>query len=49
MSASDYITWRRWAYYNSDPVNNPRGDQPNSTIKTKFISQHQVIPQLWQM
>ena len=19
----------RWAYYNSDPVNNPRGDQPN--------------------
>ena len=29
MSASDYITWRRWAYYNSDPVNNPRGDQPN--------------------
>ena len=29
MSASDYITWRRWAYYNSDPTNNPRGDQPN--------------------
>ena len=29
MSASDYITWRRWAYYNSDPVNNPRGYQPN--------------------
>lgn len=29
MSASDYITWRRWAYYFSDPVNNPRGDDPN--------------------
>ena len=29
MSASDYITWRRWAYYFADPVNNPRGDQPN--------------------
>ena len=48
MSASDYITWRRWAYYNSDPVNNPRGDNL-TTIKTKFISQHQVIPQLWLM
>ncbi len=29
MSASDYITWRRWAYYNADPTKNPRGDQPN--------------------
>lgn len=28
MSASDYITWRRWAYHNNDPVNNPRGDEP---------------------
>jgi len=23
MSAKDYITWRRWAYYNADPTNNP--------------------------
>ena len=23
MSASDYITWRRWAYYNSNPSSNP--------------------------
>lgn len=29
MSASDYITWRRWAYYNSNPEKNPRGDQPD--------------------
>lgn len=29
MSASDYITWRRWAYYNSNPTKNPRGDEPN--------------------
>lgn len=29
MSASDYITWRRWAYYNSNPSANPMGDQPN--------------------
>lgn len=28
MSASDYITWRRWAYYNADPTKYPRGDQP---------------------
>lgn len=28
MSASDYITWRRWAYHNSNPDKNPRGDQP---------------------
>ncbi len=29
MSASDYITWRRWAYYNSNPGSNPMGNQPN--------------------
>ena len=28
MSASEYITWRRWAKYYADPVNSPRGDQP---------------------
>lgn len=28
MSASDYITWRRWAYHNMDPETYPRGDQP---------------------
>ncbi|MBP5345261.1 MAG: TonB-dependent receptor [Bacteroidales bacterium] len=29
MTASDYITWRRWAYHNSNPSIYPRGDQPN--------------------
>lgn len=29
MKASDYITWRRWAYYNSNPDKNPMGNQPN--------------------
>ena len=29
MNASEYITWRRWAYYYSDPSVYPRGDQPN--------------------
>lgn len=29
MSASDYITWRRWAYYNSNPTLYTPGDQPN--------------------
>lgn len=28
MSASDYLTWRRWAYYYLDPNKYPRGDQP---------------------
>lgn len=27
-SASEYITWRRWAYYYRDPNQYPRGDQP---------------------
>lgn len=28
MKASDYITWRRWAYYNSNPDKYTPGDQP---------------------
>ena len=28
FSASDYITWRRWAYYNSNSEKYPAGDQP---------------------
>jgi len=31
MNASDYITWRRWAYHNQNPAENPRGDQPSQT------------------
>nr|WP_239058170.1 TonB-dependent receptor [Bacteroides sp. 214] len=29
MSASDYITWRRWAKHNVNPTGNPRGDEPD--------------------
>jgi TonB-linked SusC/RagA family outer membrane protein len=28
MNASEYLTWRRWAYYYSNPATYPRGDQP---------------------
>lgn len=31
MNASDYITWRRWAYHNQNPAENPRGDEPSQT------------------
>lgn len=29
MSAQDYIQWRRWAYYNADPINNPIPESVN--------------------
>lgn len=29
MNASDYITWRRWAYYNLNPTRYERGDEPS--------------------
>lgn len=29
MKASDYITWRRWAYHNSNPDKYNPGDQPS--------------------
>ena len=38
FSASDYITWRRWAYYNSNPELYPRGDQPNQQLDQDFFS-----------
>lgn len=28
FSASDYITWKRWAYYNSNPEKYPAGNAP---------------------
>jgi TonB-dependent starch-binding outer membrane protein SusC len=31
MSASEYIDFRRWAVYYSNPSNRPRGDQPTIT------------------
>lgn len=38
MSASDYITWRRWAYYNSNPTLYTAGDQPTYEQDQKFFS-----------
>ena len=32
FSAKDYITWRRWAFHNSNPEMYPRGDQPNQNL-----------------
>jgi TonB-linked SusC/RagA family outer membrane protein len=30
MTASEYLEWRRWAYYYRDPNAYPRGDQPTA-------------------
>ena len=38
FSASDYITWRRWAYHNSNPELYPRGDQPNQKLDQDYFS-----------
>ena len=38
MSASDYITWRRWAYYNSAPDKYTPGDQPTLEQDRSFFS-----------
>ncbi|MBR5717090.1 MAG: TonB-dependent receptor [Bacteroidales bacterium] len=38
MSASDYITWRRWAYYNSAPDKYTPGDQPNQEQDKNFFN-----------
>ena len=37
MSASDYITWRRWAYYNSAPDKYSPGDQPTQDQDKNFF------------
>ena len=37
MSASDYATWRRWAYYNSAPDVYTPGDQPSLEQDAKFF------------
>ena len=37
MSASDYITWRRWAYYNSAPDKYTPGDQPTQDQDKNFF------------
>lgn len=38
MDASDYITWRRWAYYNANPTTNPLGNQPNYEKDKSYFS-----------
>ena len=38
MSASDYITWRRWAYYNQSPDKYTPGDQPNMEQDKNFFA-----------
>lgn len=38
MSASDYITWRRWAYYNSNPSKNPLGNEPDYDKDQSYFS-----------
>ena len=42
FSASDYITWRRWAYYNSAPDKYTPGDQPNYDQDKSFFSGDEV-------
>ena len=37
MSASDYITWRRWAYYNQNPDKYTPGDQPTQEQDKSFF------------
>ena len=38
MSASDYITWRRWAYYNSAPDKYTPGNQPTQEQDKSFFA-----------
>ena len=42
FSASDYITWRRWAYYNSAPDKYTPGNQPNYEQDKSFFSGDEV-------
>ena len=37
MNASDYITWRRWAYYNQSPDKYTPGDQPTQEQDKNFF------------
>ncbi len=37
MKASDYITWRRWAYYNMSPDKYTPGDQPTQEQDKNFF------------
>lgn len=37
MTADEYLTWRRWAYYYTDPIQYPRGDQPTKDNDFKIF------------
>ncbi|SCD19755.1 SusC/RagA family [Proteiniphilum saccharofermentans] len=38
MSASEYITWRRWAHYNANPSDYSTGNQPSKEQDEIFFS-----------
>ncbi|MGF7140897.1 TonB-dependent receptor [Roseimarinus sediminis] len=46
MDAGEYLTWRRWAWYNADPDKYPAGNQP--TIENdKVIFYEAADPATW--
>jgi TonB-dependent starch-binding outer membrane protein SusC len=46
MSASEYLTWRRWSYYYLSPTKYPRGDQP-TIANDKIIFLGANDPSAW--
>ncbi len=42
FNASDYITWRRWAYYNSSPDTYTPGNQPTQEQDQSFFSGDEI-------
>jgi len=46
MNSSQYIDFRRWAYYYSNPLAFPRGDQP-TVANDKFIFLASADPSAW--
>jgi TonB-linked SusC/RagA family outer membrane protein len=40
MSAADYATWRRWAYYNSNPDLYTPGDQPTKLQDESYFNEN---------
>ena len=42
FNASDYITWRRWAYYNSAPDTYTPGNQPTQEQDQSFFSGDEI-------
>ena len=46
MNSAQYIDFRRWAYYYSNPTSFPRGDQP-TVANDKFIFLASADPSAW--